>query len=226
MHNTATDAHASIISHAIRHGGVVTCDMLTASPPSIKIRLNTNDECTALIRHAMLASVRPRMNVVITSSVLLRHQETTVLVVLGMRDATPADAPAVLSPPASPTTHTTHAPHTPPARIKATPIADVCIRRGTRPDIQAELVFKGPPIPFNNGAGELITFIFQDHSAKIRCVAFSPQCYELDAKLHKGNTYRITGGRCKKADTRFGETSHEFEIILDATTCVEELKTI
>lgn len=220
MQNTVTDTNVSILSNAISHGGAVTCHMLSASPPSIKIRLNTNDECTALVRQAMLASVRPGMKVVITSSVLLRIQETTVLVVLGMRDATPADTPAaaVLSPPASPTTHT------PPTRMQATPIVDVCIRRGTRPDIAAELVFKGPPIPFNNGAGELVIFIFQDNSGKIRCVAFSPQCYELDAKLHQGNRYRVTGGRCKKADTRFGETSHEFEIILDASTCVEPLQ--
>ena len=145
-----------------------------------------------------------------------------MLVVLGVRDSTPADAPAALC----------VAPSAVPVRIelteavvrKSTPIAELCARRGTRPDLTGVVVFKGPSISFKNGLGEMIAFEFEDDSGKIRAVAFSPECHELDSRLRIGGRYHVTGGRCKKADARFSETMHEYELVLDASACVEELR--
>jgi hypothetical protein len=213
------------VSNALNSGSVV-CEMLSATPPVVRIRL-TNGECTALVRHALLASLWKGRVVVITSSVHLLMEGTEILVVLGVRDATPADAPAAFSPCNNNNIPSSDIPLLQIADTqmrKSTPIADLSSRRGTRPDLTGKVAFKGKPIPFKNGAGEMIPFQFEDESGKIRAVAFSPECHELDTKLRIGGTYRITGGRCKKADARFSETSHEFELVLDATTSVQELK--
>lgn len=199
--------------------GFVFCELLCASPPLIRIRL-ANGECTALVRHALLASLWNGRAVVVTSSVHLVMEGTEMLVVLGVREVTPSDTPAALC-----LTQCLVAPRialTDATIRKSTPIAELCARRGTRPDLTCSVVFKSLPIPFKNGMGEMIAFDFRDESGKIRAVSFSPECHELDARLRIGGRYRVTGGRCKKADVRFNETSHEFEMVLDASACVEE----
>lgn len=214
------------ISNALNGGGFVVCDMIGAAPPLVRVRFS-NGECTALVRHALLASLWNGHNneVVVTSSVHLIVDGKDVLVILGLRDATAADRPAELGVAIAPCAVAPCITSTDasPVMRKPTPIAELCARRGTRPDLAGAVVYKGLPIPFKNGTGEMIAFELQDESGKIRAVSFSPDCHALDARLRVGGRYRLTGGRCKKTDGRFGDTGHEFELVLDASVLVEEI---
>ena len=203
------------------HSGFVSCEMTSASPPLIKLQW-LNHESTALVRHALLASLWKNSAVVVTSSVVVLYDKQEMLVVLGIRLATPTDMPAaapvpldvvgVLIPP--PGDHCAHRP--------ATPIAELCARRGSCPEIVCEVVFKGQPTLFKNGTGESIAFEFKDHSGQIRAISFSPDCHVLDARIEIGGRYRIRGGRCKKADERFDPTGHAYELILDANVRIAD----
>jgi hypothetical protein len=170
--------------------------------------------CTALVRPAVLVSLweRPILNIVVSSSVVVPWDGEDVLVVLGFREALPSDIHAVMS-----TEDVEFVPLSVDAQatLPSTLISDLCARRGCRPDFIGKIVFKSQPIPFKNGNGEMIAFVFEDASGKIRAVSFSPDCHSLDARLQEGCRYRITGGRCKKSDSRFSEAAHAYELVLD-----------
>ena len=210
------------ISAALKSGFVV-CEMISASPPWIRIGW-LNHECTALVRHALLVSLWTNKVVVVTSSVLLKHEAKDVLVVLGFRAATPSDRPAASPANRALVEGSVPPPVDPSVQRTSTPIAALCARRGSLVDITCEVVFKGQPTPFKNGTGESIVFEFEDSSGRIRAISFSPDCHILDARIHVGGRYRIRGGKCKKADARFNPAGHDYELILDANVRVADEK--
>jgi len=206
---------------AALHSGFVDCAMTNSSPPLVKLSW-LNHECTALVRHALLASLWKNTTVVVTSSVVVMYEKQEMLVVLGIRLATPNDMPAAAPTPRELVGVVIPTPEDRCAHRPATPIAELCARRGSSPEIICEVVFKSQPTLFKNGTGESIAFEFKDSSGRIRAIAFSPDCHVLDARIEIGGRYRIRGGRCKKADARFDSTGHEYELILDANVRIAD----
>jgi len=204
--------------HIAFESGFVWFEMLSVTPPLLKLRFG-NCECTVLVRPALIASLRGKTNIVVTSSVCLVRDGEEILIVLGVRDAIPSDQLGVMVKPDETRVEVCDLPlmHAP------TPIAELCTRRGSRPDIKCFIASKGDPISFKNGSGELIAFVLEDASGKIRAVSFSPDCHSIDARLRVGGCYRITGGRCKKSDSRFNEVDHEYELVLDASALIAEV---
>ena len=74
--------------------------------------------------------------------------------------------------------------------------------------------------PFKNGLGQLFDFHISYGISIIKCVAFSEQADRLFTSIEPTKHVKISGGRLKKANTKFNTTGHPFELQCDSTTMI------
>lgn len=76
----------------------------------------------------------------------------------------------------------------------------------------------------DRGEGKLFSVVFVDDTGEIKATAFNQAADDLHARLQEGKVYLVSKGRVGLAKKKFNNVVNEYELTLERTTEVEEVR--